>query len=174
MDSQNSTSMSVMPNSLRRSRQLFAKVWVSLPKRDSAVTPIQSRLVTCLATPAQKGEHLWHSQTGDSRDLPNQASQSLKFARCRVCRLQVHLTHCHSSCPARRRAFVFVFHTSSLLLIHSLDSLHSVSLQGHIDNTLRDPGTVKEISDWKLASLIVRGAQVCKLRMNYRTGLKKA
>ena len=29
------------------------------------------RLVTCLATPAQKGEHLWRSQTGVSRNLLN-------------------------------------------------------------------------------------------------------
>ena len=65
---------------------------------------VAARLVTCLATPAQKGEHLWHSQTGVSRDLPNRAYRSLKFqcAGSADCKSFSHT--CSSSHPARRRA----------------------------------------------------------------------
>jgi hypothetical protein len=79
------------------------------------------RLVTCLTTPAQKGEQLWRSQTGVSQDLPNKASRSFKFgaAASADCKSLCHT--CSSLRPAQCRAPVLVFHSFISLIIHLHD-----------------------------------------------------
>jgi hypothetical protein len=60
-------------HSLRSSATLFSLHPLSVVALELSAKLFSYRLVTCLATLKQKGEHLWHSQTGDFGDLPNQA-----------------------------------------------------------------------------------------------------
>ena len=66
----------------------------NVPSSSSENMAASPRLITCLATLEQKGEHLWCSQTGYSWDLPNQVSLSLKF------RGATSADHCHFRIPA--------------------------------------------------------------------------